>query len=253
MDLRDRVLAALNGGAPAPEALLAGAILYAEDLPPSRFLEIDWSGGGGLALAQGSPTSHLAMLARARGVPMVVQLGALPDEAATALLDGEGATLELDPSASRIAAFEARRGARADEIAIERSVLAGPPAAWRGDRVRLLLNVQGVADLAHPDARYADGVGLMRTEFLFDDPAGLPDEETQRNAYESVLRWAGGRPVTNRTVDAGGDKPIRGFTEGNDANPFLGVRGLRLSLRRPEIFAVQSAPWPAPPSSAISR
>ena len=239
VDLRDRVLAALNGGASAREALPAGAIITAEDLPPSRFLEIDWSGGGGLALAQGSPTSHVAMLARARGVPMVVQLGALPDEAATALLDGGGATLELDPTASRIAAFEARRGAHAEEIAIERSVLAGPPAQWRGELVRLHLNIQGVADLAHPDARYADGVGLMRTEFLFDHPAGLPDEETQRLAYESVLRWAGDRPVTIRTVDAGGDKPIRGFTEDNDANPFLGVRGLRLSLRRPEIFAVQ--------------
>ncbi len=239
VDLRDRVLAALNGGAPAQEALPAGAILYAEDLPPSRFLEIDWSGGGGLALARGSPTSHVAMLARARGVPMVVQLGALPDEAATALLDGAGATLELQPTPSRIAAFEARRGAHAEEIAVVRSVLAGPPVAWRGEAVRLLLNIQGVTDLAHPDARYADGVGLMRTEFLFDEPAGLPDEDTQRHAYESVLRCAGDRPVTIRTVDAGGDKPIRGFTEDRDANPFLGVRGLRLCLRHKEIFAVQ--------------
>ena len=101
IDLRDRVLAALSGGARAPDKIPAGAVVCAEDLPPSRFIEIDWSTGGGLALQQGSPTSHVAMLARARGVPMVVQLGALFDEADAVLLDGERATLELDPSAAR--------------------------------------------------------------------------------------------------------------------------------------------------------
>ena len=118
-------------------------------------------------------------------------------------------------------------------------MLAGPPVIWRGDRVRLHINIQDAADLGHPDAQYSDGIGLMRTEFLFDDPAGLPDEDKQFGIYEAVLRWAGDRPVTIRTVDAGGDKPIRGFTEDGEMNPFLGVRGLRLSLKRPEIFAVQ--------------
>jgi phosphoenolpyruvate-protein phosphotransferase (PTS system enzyme I) len=238
-DLRDRVLAALNGGASGMGRVPAGAVVCAEDLPPSRFLEIDWSAGGGLALLQGSPTSHVAMLARARGVPMIVQLGEVPDNEATALLDGGQATLELDPSASRIADFEDRREAHARDSATARILLAGPPVAWRGETVQLHINIQGLVDLSHPDAHYADGIGLMRTEFLFDDPAGLPDEETQFRIYETVLRWAGDRPVTIRTVDAGGDKPIRGFTEDGEANPFLGVRGLRLCLKHPEIFAVQ--------------
>ena len=238
-DLRDRVLAALNGGAGALGRIPAGAVVCAEDLPPSRFLEIDWSAGGGLALLRGSPTSHVAMLARARGIPMVVQLSQVPDKQATALLDGEQATLEVDPASSRIAAFEARRAAYLRDSAAASSILVGPPVAWRGDPVRLYVNIQGLADLSHPDARYADGIGLMRTEFLFDDPVGLPDEETQFQIYCSVLRWAGERPVTIRTVDAGGDKPIRGFTEDGEANPFLGVRGLRLCLKHPEIFAVQ--------------
>jgi phosphotransferase system enzyme I (PtsI) len=238
-DLRDRVLAALNGGADTLGKIPAGAVVCAEDLPPSRFLEIDWSAGGGLALLKGSATSHVAMLARARGVPMIVQLGELPEKQAMALLDGEQGTLELDPPASRIAAFETRRAADARDTAAARRLLAGPPVAWRRETVRLHINVQSLADLSHPDAHYADGIGLMRTEFLFDDPTGLPDEETQFRIYESVLRWAGERPVTIRTVDAGGDKPIRGFTEDGEANPFLGVRGLRLCLRHPQIFAVQ--------------
>jgi phosphotransferase system enzyme I (PtsI) len=239
IDLRDRVIAALSGKASAVGKIPANAVVCAEDLPPSRFLEIDWSAGGGLALLQGSPTSHVAMLARGRGIPMIVQLGAVPDSAGTALLDGEQATLELDPSSARVADFAARRAALARDSAKEHELLKGPPVAWQRETVRLLINIEGLVDLSHPDARYADGIGLMRTEFLFDDPAGLPDEETQFGIYQAVLRWAGERPVTIRTVDAGGDKPIRGFTEDGEANPFLGVRGLRLCLKRPEIFAVQ--------------
>ncbi|HWT29884.1 MAG TPA: putative PEP-binding protein, partial [Propylenella sp.] len=86
------------------------------------------------------------------------------------------------------------------------------------------------------DVASCDGVGLMRTEFLFGD--GLPDEETQYRAYAKVLDWAAGRPVTIRTIDAGGDKPVAGFTI-DEQNPFLGLRGIRLSLYRPEIFRVQ--------------
>src|SRR5207248_10723289 len=91
IDLRDRVLAALGGAAHALGRIPTGAVVCADDLPPSRFLEIDWAAGGGLALRNGSPMSHVAMLARARGVPMVVQLGTLPEPAAVALLDGEAA------------------------------------------------------------------------------------------------------------------------------------------------------------------
>src|SRR5246127_2218025 len=107
-DLRDRVLRILHGGESLAPEIPSGAVICADDLPPSRFLEVDWSGGGGLALLRGSPTSHVAMLARARAIPMVVQLGEVPD-AASALLDGENATLELDPGAEDIAQFERRR------------------------------------------------------------------------------------------------------------------------------------------------
>jgi len=178
------------------------------------------------------------MLARARGIPMVVQLGAIPDVGGIALLDGEGATLELDPSTEQISWFEKRREVHRKSRASARAILRRPTASWRGERIKLLINIQGVEDLDHADAQYADGVGLMRTEFLLTD-RGLPDEETQFQAYDAVLRWADRRPVTIRTFDAGGDKPVPGFTPNGEANPFLGVRGLRLCLVRPEIFAVQ--------------
>jgi phosphoenolpyruvate-protein phosphotransferase (PTS system enzyme I) len=238
-DLRDRVITILQGGEGHALKIPSGAVVCADDLPPSRFLEIDWSGGGGLALLCGSPTSHVAMLARARGIPMVVQLGAIPETGATALLDGEGATLELDPSAEQVRLFETRRESHRRSRASARAILRRPTASWRGERIKLFINIQRVDDLEHADAQYADGIGLMRTEFLLTERGGLPDEEMQFQAYDAVLRWADRRPVTIRTFDAGGDKPVAGFTLEGEANPFLGVRGLRLCLARPEIFAIQ--------------
>ena len=237
-DLRDRVLRILRGGESEAVKIPNGTIVCADDLPPSRFLEIDWSGGGGLALLRGSPASHVAMLARAKGIPMVVQLGSVSD-GAVALLDGEGATLELDPSAEQVGLFERRKEIHRRSRASARAILRRPAATWRGERIRLLINIQRVEDLDHADAQYADGIGLMRTEFLLTGPDGLPDEDTQFRVYDAVLRWADKRPVTIRTFDAGGDKPVPGFTPDGETNPFLGVRGLRLCLSRPDVFTVQ--------------
>ncbi len=238
-DVRDRVIRTLRGGASEAAKIPDGAVVCAGDLPPSQFLEIDWSQGGGLALLHGSPTSHVAMLARARGIPMVVQLGFVSEEAQTALLDGEGATLQLDPTSEQIDLFERRRDAHRKNRAAARAILHRPAASWGGENIRLLINIQRIDDLEHADAQYADGVGLMRTEFLLGKQGGLPDEETQYLAYDTVLRWAANRPVTIRTFDAGGDKPVPGFTQDGEANPFLGIRGLRLCLMRPDVFTVQ--------------
>jgi phosphotransferase system enzyme I (PtsI) len=238
-DLRDRLLQVLRGSADQIFNIPDGAVVCADDLPPSRFLEIDWSKGGGLALLQGSPTSHVAMLARSRGIPMVVQLGSVQEGGRAALLDGENATLELDPTATQIELFERRRDAHRKSRAAARAILRQSATAWRGEKIRLLINIQRADDLDHADAQFADGIGLMRTEFLLSDKSGLPDEETQYLVYDRILKWAGNRPVTIRTFDAGGDKPVPGFTQDGEANPFLGVRGLRLCLVRSDVFAIQ--------------
>jgi phosphotransferase system enzyme I (PtsI) len=102
-----------------------------------------------------------------------------------------------------------------------------------------MINVTGLAELADLDPAKVDGIGLMRTEFLFQGREKLPTEEEQYQIYKRMLEWAAGRPVTIRTLDAGGDKPIAGLTQSGDINPFLGVRGVRLSLRRLDIFRAQ--------------
>lgn len=233
-DIRDRVLRALAGT--GEEQPPAGAILVGEDITPTRFLSTDWSRGGGIALAAGSVASHAAMLARARGVPMVVGLGAVPPAGSVALLDAERGALDVSPDSSAIArfreaaaAFRARRDAAA-------TYLTRPAATADGTPVRVQVNIADPSDVEAIDIAHCDGVGLMRTEFLFGTV--LPDEETQLAAYRKVLEWAQGKPVTIRTVDAGGDKPVPGFTV-EEGNPFLGLRGIRLSLARQDVFRVQ--------------
>lgn len=237
VDLRDRVLGHLAGT--GTKAAPPGAVLVAEDLTPSRFLATDWSAGGAVALAAGSPTSHVAMLARSRGVPMVVGLGAaILDGGTEAIVDGSAGAVRLDPPAAAREEFIRRRaGAEAAERAAEAT--ARQPAVTRdGIPVAVLINLADPAELDRIDPAICDGVGLVRTEFLFHG-GGLPDEERQVAAYTRIVAWAQGRPVTIRTLDAGGDKPIPDLTVDDESNPFLGTRGIRLSLARPGPFRIQ--------------
>ena len=161
----------------------------------------------------------------------------MPD-ATRALLDAERGFWNSTPPTNSCALSK-----RAPRMRVRRAsgsrVDLGSPASYRGETVRLLLNIEGPESLSHPAARFADGVGLMRTEFLFRGRNEAPDEDAQFEAYSAVLRWAGERPVTIRTVDAGGDKPIPGLSEAGEANPFLGRARPAAELRRPDVFATQ--------------
>lgn len=234
-DIRDQVLRVLTEESEA--AAPAGAIFYGEDIAPTRFLETDWSSGGGIALKAGSAASHVAMLARSRGVPMIVGLGASPAHlAGVALLDAEHGGIILAPSRAEVEAFRRKSSSFAARRDRAETFLTRPAVTKAGTAVRVQVNIADPSDVDSIDVSTCDGVGLMRTEFLFGKT--LPDEETQYRAYRKVLEWAEDRPVTIRTVDAGGDKPVPGFTV-EEGNPFLGLRGIRLSLARPEVFRVQ--------------
>ncbi len=238
-DLRDRVMQSFQGEGSDQEALPTGSILLADDIAPSTFLALDWQDRA-IALREGSATSHVAMLARARGVPMVLGLGALEAVTGTeALLDAEEGALTLTPGAELSAAFEARCHALAEESSALAAVVTKPAVTADGEPVSLLLNVALPEDLEGLDPEICDGIGLVRSEFLFYGRDGLPDEEEQFEAYAKIIDWAAGRPVIIRTLDAGGDKPIPGLTVEGEGNPFLGIRGLRLCLAHPEIFSVQ--------------
>jgi phosphotransferase system enzyme I (PtsI) len=241
VDIRDRVLARLNS-ADKSAAIAGGSIVASDDISPSAFLAADWRRGGAIVLAAGSCSSHVAMLARARGTPMVVGVGPLSWRGrppALALVDGDAGTVIFDPEPETRSLFEDRMKA-ADAARAAADVGRIKPAITADGRpIEVLLNIAAPEDLAGLDPAICDGIGLVRTEFLFEVSQGLPDEETQYAAYRRILDWAEGRPVTIRTLDAGGDKPIAGLTIDGESNPFLGLRGIRLSLSRPEVFRLQ--------------
>lgn len=234
-DIRNRVLDALggavNGKAPA------GSVLVGSDISPTTFLSADWSQGGGIVLEAGSARGHVAMLARARGVPMLVGTGPIfAAKGDRVLLDAEHGGVTVAPLVADDDAFASAHKAWAARRSAADGGLMQPAVTRDGVTISMMVNIAEPGDVDHIDVAACDGVGLMRTEFLFSH--GLPDEETQFAAYTRVLEWAGGKPVTIRTVDAGGDKPVPGLTVA-ETNPFLGLRGIRLSLSRPDVFRVQ--------------
>ena len=235
-DLRGRVLRHLSGE--ADQTVPAGVIVAADDMRPTMFLATDWRDGG-LVLRRGSPSSHVAILAKSRGVPMIVGIDVDHlEDGSDALLDGDAGLLIVDPDPDVRAAYCQRRveqsGARQAFASFR-----GPALTATGEPVRVMINVTGLAELRDIDPARTDGIGLMRTEFLFQGREKLPTEEEQYQIYKRMLEWAAGRPVTIRTLDAGGDKPIAGLTQPGDINPFLGVRGVRLSLQHLDVFRAQ--------------
>ena len=239
-DLKARVLRALGGAGAEGGPIRERSILIAADLTPSAFLSLDWTRLAGVATLGGSPTSHVAILARARGVNLMVGLNAPLDaftDGTLLLLDAEQGILTLQPDQDAMAKAMGRMAEAAKEGKSAHTLLRRAALTADGQRVYVLANIDEPDLLGTLWPNICDGVGLARTEFLFQ--RGLPGEEEQFAFYYRLIAWAGGRPVTIRTLDAGGDKPVPGLTIDGEANPFLGVRGVRLSLARPEIFRIQ--------------
>lgn len=236
-DLRDRLVRAATGSGADTVTPPEGAVLLARDLPPSRFVELARHAPAGVALAAGGLASHVAILARGRGVPLLIGLGnALQavEAGVDAVLDGELQALVVSPTDTRLAAARDRAGSTR---ARDAEAAHGPARTRSGRSIAVRINADHPEPLDALDPASCDGIGLVRTEFLFE--RGAPAEDEQLAAYRRILAWAAGRPVTFRTLDAGGDKPVPGVTLAGERNPFLGLRGLRLCLARPELFRIQ--------------
>ena len=240
-DLRDRVIAALSGaGETAREDLPQGAILLSHDLTPSRFLAIDWQRLAGAVLIAGSRASHVAMLARARGVPLLTGLRGEPvGLAEEAVLDAQDGLLVVSPNAATRARYAQRIAAAQDQHRRALAALDQPAVTPAGQRIEVMVNVDDPGAVADEILAASDGIGLLRTEFLFIGRHHLPTEEEQYAAYARILDRLGGKPVVIRTLDVGGDKPLPGVNIEAESNPFLGLRGIRLCLEKPELFRPQ--------------
>jgi phosphocarrier protein FPr len=236
----DQVLRALTGE-PARQAMAEG-VLVARDLTPAETAGLDADLVTGIVLAQGSPTSHAAILARARNIPGVVAAGYnvlnVP-EGTTIILDGSSGELHVDPSPELLEEFRQRAAALAQRQAEQLALAAQPAESRDGSLVIVAANLGSVADARTAVAAGADGAGLVRTEFLFLGRDSAPNVEEQQAEYDAIAGAMAGRRVTLRTLDVGGDKPVAYLPMPVEANPFLGRRGIRLSLDHRELLRDQ--------------
>jgi phosphocarrier protein FPr/phosphocarrier protein len=231
-DVGEQVARALVGkdAGGAPE-LPHNAVLIARDLLPSELLSLDRSRLAAIAVQRGGATSHMAIIAGSFGLPTLVAIGAdlsRVRDGQQVLVDAVAGKLVVEPAAD------------VAERALAQS-RPGPSAAAEvttrdGERVTLLANLGGISEVEGAIAAGAEGCGLLRTEFLFLDRAEAPNVEEQRACYQAIADALGGRPLTIRTLDIGGDKPVPFIDFGREENPALGARGVRISLVRAELI-----------------
>jgi phosphocarrier protein FPr len=243
-DVGAQVLFAMaDKSARAPLTFDGPVILYAADLTPTETSELDMQRVLGIITAGGGPTSHSAIISRALGIPAVAGVGTLLDRAPGGALTGiDGFTGEiwLEPSAEIQAEIQMHRTEwlAGREKLLQTSQQLG--MTKDGHRVEVFANIGGVNDARAAVQNGAEGVGLLRTEFLFLTRETAPSEEEQylllRQIYETM---GSNRPVTTRTLDVGGDKELPYIQMPEEPNPFLGVRALRLSFARPDLFQTQ--------------
>lgn len=240
-DIRDRAVARLLGlpvpGVPESDEPF---VLVARDLAPADTAVLDPAQVVAFVTEEGGPTSHTAIIARTMGVPAVVALpGAVSlADGTRVLVDGAAGTVRIDPSEEEVRSARAAAAARGSALA----EFTGPGATADGHEVPLLANIGGPKDLEQALANGAEGVGLYRTEFLFLDRATPPSDAEQEEAYRKVLEAFPAGRVVVRTLDAGADKPLAFLpAPGEEPNPALGERGVRMSVRHPDVLAAQLA------------
>ncbi|WCD92712.1 phosphoenolpyruvate--protein phosphotransferase [Microbacterium sp. nov. GSS16] len=229
-DVRDRIVAEILGlASPGVPQCDEPFVLVARDLSPADTAALHGGRCVALVTEQGGPTSHTAIIARSLGLPAVVGVigatGLSPDT--TVLVDGDRGAVEVDPDPARIDA-----ATRASAV----TSFDGTGRLGDGSRLPLLANVGGAADAEIAAAAGAEGVGLFRTEFCFLDRADAPTVAEQVTAYRGVLSAFSGRKVVVRTLDAGSDKPVPFANADDEQNPALGVRGLRIARRTPQLL-----------------
>jgi phosphotransferase system enzyme I (PtsI) len=244
IDVHIRVLSVLLGlpdHDPVDLPKGSNKILVTHDLTPSLTVQLDREAIIGIATDAGTRTSHVAILARSLGLPAVVGLRNATEQLngdEHVILDGTSGVLVVNPTPSQIKRYRERRAVEALEDKELQALAATESVTLDGHWVTLRANVDLPEEAEFAAHSGAEGVGLMRTEFLVVGRATMPDEEEQYRAYRHVVEAFGGRPVVIRTFDVGGDKlPVGGYP--TDPNPFLGWRAIRMCLDEPELFKTQ--------------
>jgi phosphotransferase system enzyme I (PtsP) len=243
-DLANRLMRELMGADQFPkrEDLPDNAILVARNMSPAALLDFDRSRLRGLVLEEGAATSHVTIVARALGIATVGQIenaASIADQGDPIIVDGETGEIHLRPPAGIESAYSEKVRLRARRQAQYAALRDKPAVSRDGARVQLHINAGLVVDLPHLNETGADGIGLFRTELQFMVAATLPRTGEQLQLYRTVLDAAGGKPVTFRTLDIGGDKVLPYMRSLEEENPALGWRAIRVGLDRPALLRIQ--------------
>jgi phosphocarrier protein FPr len=243
-DLRDigrRVLAQLCGVETVQEPS-EPYILVMDEVGPSDVARLDPARVAGILTARGGATAHSAIVARALGIPALVGAGPavlLLAAGTPLLLDGQRGRLHVDADAATLQRATVERDTREQRLQAASAQRHQPALTRDGHAVEVFANIGESAGVASAVEQGAEGIGLLRTELIFMAHPQAPDEATQEAEYRRVLDGLGGRPLVVRTLDVGGDKPLPYWPIAEEENPFLGVRGIRLTLQRPQIMEAQ--------------
>lgn len=241
-DVAGQIVQELLGESAQLEHLETPSVILAENLAPSQTARIPKGMALGFVTAGGSAASHVSIMARSLGVPTIVGVGATLKDASSAsvvAVDGAAGYAITDPTPDTLKEFQKRATTLSAERATLESFKHIEARTKKGRHIKVLANLGSDAETAAALQWGADGVGLFRTEFLFMEREELPDEEEQYAVYRRAAEAFGERPVIIRTLDVGGDKPLPGIEAYPEANPFLGRRGLRISLDTPQLFEPQ--------------
>ncbi len=242
-DVGQRVLEEITGQRSEKAELPAGTILIAEDLTPSDTATLDRTKVVGFCTTGGGASSHVAIIARSLDIPAVagVEPRALdiPD-GTRVILDGAKGTLRLNASDAEVERIKGRQARQAERRAVELAHMNEPTITTDGHLVEIVANIGGVDDARTAMTKGADGVGLLRSEFVFMGRSSAPTEDEQTQIYRDIAAsLKPGQPLVIRTLDVGGDKPLAYLPMAREENPFLGERGIRIGLDRPEILRTQ--------------
>lgn len=243
-DLANRLLRQLTGFSPhsQTESFPADAIVFARAMGAAELLDYPRANLRGLVLEEGAVTSHVVIVARAMGIAVVGQAAgavALAENGDPVIIDGDDGKVHVRPVADLQKAYEEKVKLRARRQEQFRALRDVEPLTKDGKRITLQMNAGLLVDLPQLSESGAEGIGLFRTELQFMISSTMPKGEEQESFYRSVLRQSGGRPVTFRTLDIGGDKVVSYFRGHEEENPALGWRAIRLSLDRPGLLRTQ--------------
>ena len=243
-DLANRLLRQLIGhaGRTSAEGFPNDAVIFARAMGAAELLDYPRANIRGLVLEEGAVTSHVVIVARAMGIPVVGQavgIVALAENGDSVIIDGDGGHVHLRPMADHQRSYEEKVRFRARRQEQFRALRAVEPVTKDGQRISLLMNAGLLVDLPQLAESGAEGIGLFRTELQFMIASTMPKADEQEAFYRNVMKQAGGRVVTFRTLDIGGDKVVPYFRAHEEENPALGWRAIRLSLDRPGLLRTQ--------------